>query len=266
MQKYLTILKTEWQRQLTYRLNFIGFRVGNLFEILSQLVIWFALFRSFPVIQGYTLDQMITYVIIGWLFSFFATNFGFEMIISKQIVTGEISNFLLKPISYIRYIIVLSIGRISIALLSSVLLQLGFIVLFWKYLLAPVSLSVFVLIVPMIVLSYFINLFCAILMGLCSFWTTESDGIHYAFRFAMRFFTGAFFPISLFPVSLLHIFLVFPFVYSFYVPMQLYLGKMTLHQGLVGLLIQCLWMIILYICVKMMWKTGVKKKYEGIGI
>lgn len=266
MRQTLTILKTEWQRQLTYRLNFIGFRVGNLFEILSQLVIWFALFRSFPIINGYTLDQMITYVIIGWLFSFFTTNFGFEMIISKQITTGEISNFLLKPISYIRYIMVLSIGRISMALISSLILQLGFILIFWKYLVAPVSLSVFLFIIPMMILSYFINLFFSILMGFCSFWTTESDGIHYAFRFANRFLTGAFFPISLFPVSILNIFLVFPFVYSFFVPIQIYLGKMSFHQAWLGLAIQCLWLLVLYIAVKMMWKVGVKKKYEGIGM
>lgn len=266
MKKYLTILKTEWQRQLTYRLNFVGFRLGNLVEISSQLVVWFALFQMFPAIQGYTLNQMITYVIVGWLFSFFTTNFGFEMIVSKQITTGEISNFLLKPISYIRYILVLSVGRISMALFSSVVLQAGFILVFWRYLVAPVSFSVFFVIIPMLLLSYFINLFFAILMGLCSFWTTETDGIHYAFRYALRFFTGAFFPINLFPFSLLQIFLTFPFVYSFYVPMQLYLGKMTLHQGVVGLSIQVVWLIISYGLVKFMWKVGIKKKYEGIGI
>lgn len=266
MKKYLTILKTEWQRQLTYRLNFFGFRVGNLFEILSQLVIWIALFQSFPVIEGYNLNQMVTYIIIGWLMTFFTMNYGFEMIISKHIVTGEISNFLLKPISYIRYIIVLSVGRISLALFSSILLQLGFIVLFWKYLLGPVSPTVFLVIVPMLFLSYFVNLFFAILMGFFSFWTTETDGVHYAFRFAMKFFTGTYFPINLFPPFLLRLVMGFPFVYSFYVPMQLYLGKMTLQQGLLGLAVQFVWLIFLYILVKYMWGVGIKKKYEGIGI
>jgi ABC-type uncharacterized transport system permease subunit len=48
--------------------------------------------------------------------------------------------------------------------------------------------------------------------------------------------------------------------------MQLYLGKMNFYEGVRGLVIEVLWLVILYVCVKMMWKIGVKKKYEGIGI
>lgn len=266
MKKYLTIIKTEWARQITYRLNFIGYRFGNLIEIATQLLLWTALFRTSEYIQGYTYEEMITYILVGWLLTFFTINFGFEMIIAGHIHKGDLSNFLLKPFSYIRYIIILSIGRISMALASSLLLQILLIMLFWKHILAPVDFFSFLFIIPMLCLGYFINLFFSILMGLLSFWTLEVDGIFYSFRIAMRFLSGAYFPIHLLTSSLFRTMFFFPFVYSFYVPIQLYLGKLTFTDAVWGIVIQIIWLVILYGLIKLMWKYGVKKKYEGIGI
>src|SRR4030042_5535916 len=116
MKKYLAAVKTEWQRQMTYRLEFISFRLGNVLEISIQLIIWTIVFRSQAIINGYNYNEMITYIVIGWLFLFLTGNYGFEGIVSIQIKDGTLSNFLTKPVSYLRYIIFLSIGRISLAL------------------------------------------------------------------------------------------------------------------------------------------------------
>lgn len=96
MRQYLTIIKTAWQRQLTYRVNFVGFRLGGLLEITTQIIIWSVIFQSNDIIRGYSYQEMITYVLIGWLFLFMTSNFGIENVIARNIHKGDLSNFITK--------------------------------------------------------------------------------------------------------------------------------------------------------------------------
>src|SRR4030042_1606747 len=100
MKKYLAVIKTEWSRQMTYRVNQFTFRIGNVFEILVQILIWSAIFQNINIIKGYSHREMITYILIGWLLSMLMNNYGFENIISDHIEKGELSNFISKPIHF----------------------------------------------------------------------------------------------------------------------------------------------------------------------
>ncbi len=265
MKKYWTIIKTEFQRQLTYRLDFFGFRFGNLIEIFSQLIVWRIIFNTTSQVGDYNLEEMTTYVIVGWLFLFLTASYGFEDNVAKDIKLGSLSNFMLKPISYLRYMSILSLGRVSIALATGIFLQAMVIFLFHNYILPPSSLFAVIIIIFMVVLGYLINLFISILIGFIAFWTLEINGIFRGILFLKRFLSGTYFPINLLPVLFLHISLAFPFAYTFFVPTQLYLGKMTILQGLIGLGIEILWLFILYGIIKVVWWRGLKK-YEGVGI
>jgi len=56
-----------------------------------------------------------------------------------------------------------------------------------------------------------------------------------------------------------------PFAYTIYVPVQLYLGKISFAEGLRGLAIEILWLVALYIIIKVVWRLGLRK-YESVGI
>lgn len=265
MNKFLAIIKAEWQRQLTYRVDFWGFRIGNLFEIISQVVIWSAIFRNATIVNGYTYDEMMTYIIIGWLFLFISSNYGLEGKVSYQIHTGTLSNFITKPISYLRHTAVLSFGRVSIALMSAILMQLIVVIIFSSHLIMLADPSRLSIILAMVLISYFVRLFFAIIVGLISFWTVEVYGIQHMFTVAVKFLSGAYFPLSLLPAILYKASLATPFVYSFYFPMQIYLGKINLIEGIFGLMVQLLWLLAMYVIIKIIWKFGLKK-YESVGI
>ena len=159
---------------------------------------------------------------------------------------------------------VLSVGRVSLALISGLIMQTLVIIIMRKALIAP-DLVNLVIIIPMLFFGYVIQLFIAILSGFIAFWTTEINGI---FRFIIvlkRFLSGAYFPINLLPAVLVNLSLAFPFVYTFYVPAQLYLGKMGLSEGWRGLGIELLWLFVLYGIIKIVWRFGLRK-YESVGI
>ena len=65
---YLAIINTYWQRALTYRATVIGYRIGEIGEALVLILMWTAIYRGRDIIQGYTLREMITYVLMGYFF------------------------------------------------------------------------------------------------------------------------------------------------------------------------------------------------------
>ncbi|MCU0679061.1 MAG: ABC-2 family transporter protein [Planctomycetes bacterium] len=262
--KYLAIINTEFERQMTYRIDFFGFRLANFLEIASQLVIWTVIYNKTEMVSGYTYEEMVTYVVVGWLFWFLTANYGFADNVARDIQLGRLSNFLLKPVSYIKYMTVLSLGRVSLALFSGVLLQAVVIVILHRIIVSPDFINILI-IIPMIIVGYFVQLFLAVLTGFIAFWTTEINGIFRFIAVLTRFLSGTLFPISLLPMTMVKINSAFPFVYTFFVPTQLYLGKMSALEGLRGLGLEILWLFALYGIIKIVWRFGLKK-YESVGI
>jgi ABC-2 type transport system permease protein len=264
MRKIKAILKTELQRQMTYRLNFFGFRLANIVEISTQLIIWSIIFQKADMIRGYSYNEMMSYVLISWLILFLTSSYGYEDNISKDIYLGRLGNYLLKPMSYLKYTIIVSFGRVVIALLTAVLLMAVIIMVLHNYLIAPPSLIHIVLMLPMIMAGFFSRLFMAILAGFIGFWTTEVQGIYKFIDVLIKFFSGSYFPVNLLPALLLKISFFFPFIYNIYIPTQLYLGKITIIEGIKGFGVQIIWLFLLYLIIKLVWKFGIKK-YENVG-
>jgi len=265
MKKYFTIIKTEWERQITYITNTIGFRTGNLLEVLVQLIIWSAIFRSTNIIKGYTYEMMMTYIIIGWLILFLTSTYDLNVGVSRDIHMGNLSKYIVRPLSYIRYITVYSIGRSSFSMLSGLAIQVLILVSYIDKIVWTGHIPSILLIVIMVILGYFIELFLSIIIGLLAFWFTEVNGLYFALGVVRKLLSGAYFPISLLPASYLTLSKMFPFVYTFFVPTQLFIGKISFSEGLLGLAIEIVWVLILYGLIKLIWNRGLHK-YEGYGI
>jgi ABC-2 type transport system permease protein len=265
MKKYLAVIKTEWQRQLTYRVNQFTFRIGNIFDILIQIIIWTAIFRNTSNIKGYSYQEMMTYIIIGWLLTFLMANFGFEGIISRHVQRGELSNFLSKPIDYVNYLIFLSLGRCSFSLAIAFLTNLILLLIFRKNFIFTSNMFMWPVLIAMILFGYFIKLFISILVGFISFWTIDNEGMFYSIKTLERFLGGVYFPLNILPAVFLNISLTLPFIYTFYFPAQLYLGKISVMRGLIGLGVEIIWLAVLYALIRIVWKAGIKK-FESVGI
>jgi ABC-2 type transport system permease protein len=265
MKKYWTIIKIELSRQFTYRTNILAFIIGNFFELSSQLIIWTAIYKTLDMVKGYTYEEMMTYVIVGWVFMSITTNYGFEKIIARDIHEGTLSNFITKPMSYLRYIIAKASGRVLIALSVVFIESLVAVLIFSKFIVVNISFTGFLVLFVMLVMSYLIKLFLAILIGLIAFWTIDIAGIYNSINIFVKFLSGAYFPVNLLPINLVNISLAFPFIYTFYIPVRFFIGKLSIAQALLGILVQIVWLFILYALIKIIWKIG-SKEYESVGI
>lgn len=263
--KYILVANNALQRALVFRFSVYSYRVGNLAELLSQIIIWSVIFQKENIISGYTYDEMVTYILVGWLFTFLTGAYGLERNIANEIEQGNISNFLVKPIEYLKYNTAFAIGRVYLSLVAAVVVQLILIFFFHKHILFYINFFNIFILFGMLIVSFFINIFRAVLTGYIAFWTNDTTGFESTLNILAKFMSGAYFPLSLLPAAFVNISLFFPFIYTFFIPTQLYLGKITTWQGLKGLIIEIVWLFLLYGIIKVVWKRGIKR-YEGVGM
>ena len=131
MKKYLTIIKITWQRALIYKFSVYTYRIGEIISVIALVLLWSAIYSRNEMIKGYTYNEMITYVLIGSLIDVIVRNWLYE-VVADDIKSGLLSNFIIKPIQYLNYIISREIGRISFAFTMSVLTQSFIILMFYK--------------------------------------------------------------------------------------------------------------------------------------
>lgn len=258
------IISTAFQRNLTYRFTVLTYRVGEIAELLVLILMWTAIYASTGgVIKGFTLNEMITYVLIGNLCAIIVRNF-LPSYVSDYINEGKLSMFLVKPIPFIKYIFINELGRAFLATIISIFSQVAVILFFLNKIVINTDPLYLALIVLMIFFAFIIELLIGFLIGTIAFWTEEVSGIQTSLDRVKRFFSGGYFPLSLLPTAILGVGVYLPFAYSFYVPASLYLKKIDLRQGIQGIFIQIGWIIALSVLVHIVWKRGLRR-YEAVG-
>ncbi|MDP3735468.1 MAG: ABC-2 family transporter protein [bacterium] len=262
--KYLALIKANWQRGLTYRFTIVAYRVGEIAEMLLVLVLWSAIFSASgePLLRDFTYQEMVTYFLIGNLFNMVVRSFA-EDRIANDIKRGRLSVYLLQPVSYLGANFVR--GFASLATLMSVASQLIVMLFFLNTIAINTNLAYLVVITTMAIFAFVIEFMIAYLIGLIAFWTDETDGVSASISRIKRFFAGSYFPLNLLPATFVNISFLLPFGYSFFIPAQLYLKKIDLSLGLKGLVVEVVWIIALYGVIALVWRCGLKR-YESIGI
>ncbi len=247
-----------------YRFSVFSYRIGEIAEMFFLIFMWLAIYSGQEAIRGYSYNEMITYILLGNLINVIVRNWLSE-VVADNIKQGILSQFLVKPMEYFRYIMAREIGRISFAFFMSVLSQILVMLFFLKYFIFNVSFQHLLVIIFIISFSFIIELLMSYLIGLTAFWTLEVDGIFTTVWRIKKLFSGGYFPLDFLPASFVSASFLLPFAYSFFIPVQIYLGKMSVTLGIKGILVQIFWILALYAIIKIVWKKGLKK-YESVGI
>lgn len=264
MKKYFAIINIMWQRALTYRFTVAAYRIGELFEVLILILMWTNIYSGNTIIKGYTLQEMITYILIGNLAEVIVRNWMSGKI-AEEIHNGHLSISLIKPINYFCDIFFREIGRISLAFFMSIMTQTFLLIFFLDKIVINHSLAAVSIMTGVIMLAFIIELLISCIIGLLAFWIEEVDGVYTTISRLKKFLAGGYFPINLLPAIYVKISLLLPFVYSFYVPTQIYLNKMSIQDGVRSLGGQAVWIVLLSVIITVVWKKGIKR-YEGVGI
>jgi ABC-2 type transport system permease protein len=256
---------SRWRAAISFArigfLNMLAFRaryyVGvltYLFNVSVYYFIWRAVFRTGHAVAGLTLEDMITYVAVGWAIrSFYFNEIDREM--GTQVQEGKLAMNLIRPVDFQTVMIADAAGQSAFrAILFTVPISVVLALIFPVK--PPASLAAALLFLWSAVMAFFLVAAINFLVGLIAIRSKSILGILRAKYLALELLSGLLIPTTLFPEPLRTILLASPFPHINFTPAALYLGKATGAQALRLLGLQAGWTLVLLAAGQWAWRRS----------
>jgi ABC-2 type transport system permease protein len=245
---------------MAYRANFFLEIFGMMALFGAILFLWISVYENSAtgVIGGYTLAEMLTYIIGGALISTFAMSTMQGDEIDQEITEGFISNYLLKPLNTTFYWLARDMSRKMLIIFFSIIAFSGLFFVARNFLLSPASLEMFVVSLIFIIMGWLFHFLIFYVASVVSFWLGRTWSFRFTVRVLMEFATGSIVPISFVPGIWGSILNFLPFKFLVYLPLQIYLGKLSMPQITSEFLQFMVWLILLAIISWYLWRRGIK--------
>ena len=262
---YGHVVRVGIQNTLVYRFNFLARSAFSLVPLLTTLLLWRTIFEGREArISGYSLGQMISYYLMVLLVDTLTAVTDDDWQVAADIKDGNINQFLLKPLDYLTYRFCLyGAGRLVYALAS--LVPIGLFFLYYRaHFYLPGSPAVWGWFLVSLVLTACLQFLISYIMALMAFWVLEVSTLIlllYALEYAAG---GHLFPLDLLPPWLAAVLAWTPFPYELFLPVGIYLGRVSGGELYRGILMQCGWVALMYWVARWVWRRGIQR-YSAVG-
>ncbi len=257
MRKYATIFSIAWENEFVYRLNFILWRFRNVLRLLMTFFLWRGIFVTNPNVFGYTQTRMLTYVFLVLVVQTVVLSAPSADNIGGEIGNGDLSNYLVKPMSYLKYWFTRDLAskllNISFASVEAILL---FIILS-PTLQFPSKLLSFLGFLVSLTLAVILYFLVNVATKFVAFWTPENTwGITFLTLVLIEILAGGIFPLDVLPQGIKIVLQFTPFPYLVYFPIAIFVGKITGIEIIRVLVQASVWIIVMRYLVKLVWRRG----------
>lgn len=261
--KYLSTFKLMWTQATDYRFDFIFEFICSFIPVIALLFLWKAIYSDNSNVGNYDVYTMFTYVILSRFISIVITP-GLFFTVTEEIQEGILSNYIVKPINYIKYCFFKELGTKSRNFIIGIIPIIFIAIVYSDYFVIDFSLQQFMLFVVSFSFAYIIYFQITMFVSLFSFWFYEISNWFYTISFIVEFLSGSLVPIDLLPSLLQRILDFLPFKYLVYFPVSILNNSVTMGEVHMGLMVQAFWVVLSYLCVKVIWILG-RKKYDAYG-
>ena len=259
---YVQQFKTTFASMVQYRASLLIWMIGQVLEPLIYLIVWSAVSTtSGGSVGSYTTRDFAGYFIVLMLvnqFSYTWIMYEFEY----RVREGLLSFALLKPVNPIHFHIADNLSSKLITLPVMALIAIGLAAAFQPSI-SPQTWAVMVFI-PVIMMAFIVRFLLEWTLALAAFWTTRVNAINQAYFVLMLFLSGQIAPLALLPHPVRVLADILPFRWVIAFPVELLLGKLNPADALIGLGAQAVWLVVGFILVRIVWKSGIKV-YSAVG-
>ena len=249
--KYLALMQMQVQQGIAYPLGTLIDILASLLSTATVYYLWQAVFEAQPQVERFDWRAMQVYILVAnAIFALLTTTSMRTMM--QSIRTGAIASDLLRPYSYLAAQFAQALGRLitqglvggaAVALVGFALVGMA----------APPTLAYVVMFLISVGLSFLISFLLNFLLGLLCFWTTDGEGLVWAYGITSFVFSGSLVPLQLLPGWLRTLALLLPFQGMIHTPLLIYLGVARGHDLLEALLLQVVWVIVLGVVLRLLW-------------
>ncbi len=261
MKSYLTYFKLKFKTGLQYRAAALAGISTQLFFGIVYISVYVAFYQSDATSVPMPLDQLTSYLWLNQAFFALVYMWYKDKDILGLIKKGNIAYELCRPQDlYSMWTSKILGERISNLCLRCLPVLLIAVLLPYPFHLdLSITLTRFLIFIPSLILSAFLMVFLVLLYHIICLFTLDEKGVVNILMVMTDILSGLVIPIPFFPDFLQKICNVLPFRYVSDFPFRFYVGNITIQEGLYGLLIQAIWIIILVILGRILMKIALKK-------
>lgn len=265
MKKYIQVFKIAWESGFVYRLNFVLWRLRSFLTFLTLFFFWQAVYIYRDSIGDYRSNMILTYV-FGVAVLRIIVGSSKTADAASDIATGDLTNYLLRPINYFRYWLFRDFADKALNLIFLVF-ELGIVFALLKpdlFIPQDPLLYIGAFVAALVGMLVFFHL--SMLISLTAFWYPESEGWPQRFLFAVviEFLSGLFIPLDILPRLLFNVLKILPTTYMLFFPIEVFLGRIDTFSFLSGLAIAMFWLWLLSKANNYFWQQGLKN-YSATG-
>jgi ABC-2 type transport system permease protein len=258
MKKYFTVFAIDWQNQFTYRLNFLLWRARNIARIILTFFLWQAAFFSTATVFGYTSSDIFVYFFFVLIFQSFILSLPSGDNVGGEISTGNLSNYLVKPINYSSFWFVRDLSSKILNLLFS-LIEVTVLYLVVRPQLPQIGVLNLAVSMLLALTAIGIYYFLRSATSFVAFWAPENTwGISFLALVFVETLSGMIFPLDIFPSFLRSLLQLTPFPYLIYYPSAVLLGRFHFLELWPIVFNSFAWLGLTYLLNKFVWKKGLR--------
>lgn len=246
---------------LAWRVGFLMVTLGTAASWLVMLVFWQAVYKNGGTIGAYTLRElMLYYTFITVIRAIVDFSFVWDM--ATALHEGQLTSYLVRPVSYLNFKIVHELGA-RLATLLALSLPLGVALwFFWNDL--PRAASAYLSIVIMLCVGYILVVLIGFIIAMCSVFFQNPYVITTVFFSAEELLSGRTIPLTIMPPWLAALAQNSPFRFVGGSAVEIMLGSRGALTS-VELIMSIAWVVVLAATARLVWKYAALK-YEAGGI
>lgn len=258
MKQSAALLRGSIMEGLTFRTSAIALIIGNLVYLVIIYFLWKAIYDSSPTdtVNGMTFYDTLIYLVLASAMFNFMNNFV-VWDLGRKYQSGEIVEFLVKPVDYQWFLFFASAGN-SVITFFFTFLPTFLAVYFLTHGGFAIGINLLFFAVS-VVLALLINYCVDFFVGTICFYTQSIWGVNIMKDVVVALLSGATIPLAFFPDKIRLAIEFLPFQAIYHTPLQMLTGvKMTAADYAKGLGIQIFWAAAMLLISKIFWKRSLK--------
>lgn len=246
-------------------LNILAFRARYYVGILTYLIhvsvyyfIWKAIFAfQHEEVGGYRFEEMVSYICLAWIGKSFYFNYLDNHIV-QRIREGGLAMDLIKPVDFQMMMLATTLGE-SLFRFVLFTIPIGVVVYLAFGILPPASVHAAGLFILSTMLSFIVYSSLNFIIGLMGLYLENLEMTLFAKNQLIELLSGVLVPLSFFPSWLGTVLQALPFAAIAYVPLQIYLGKVTGGEAVQSLAFQAAWAFGLLAAGRLLWWASARR-------
>lgn len=264
--KYWKIFRVSLGERMVYRADFFLSTILRFLPMVTTILLWQAIFAGMSEsdFNGFTLREMIGYLLLVHISRMFSSMPGLAAGIARDIRGGELKKYLLQPIDMLAYLLSYRLAhKAAYITMSSIPYGLLFAICI-DYLPPMPDVLTLLAYVASLLLAFVIGFYFETCLGMLGFWFLEVTSFLYIVMTVNFFLSGHMFPLDILDPKWAWVLKSLPFQYLAYFPTMIVLGKIQGDELVRGLIGAVAWAAFFVVLARTMYRFGLRR-YSAYG-